>query len=86
MYTTNSLETCEYTIRDSSSQIVVVENKTQLDKILPLKEKLNLKAIIQYTGAIADDKNGFVKSVGVFYFSLNETKNLLSLYSSGRIL
>lgn len=66
IYTTNTSEACEYILKDSKSQIVVVENKQQLDKILKCKERLPIKKIIQYSGTIENDYDGLVISV-IFY-------------------
>lgn len=65
IYTTNSVESCEFILKDSNSQIVVVENKTQLDKIIALKSKFNFKAIVQYTGVIDNNYDGLVISVRI---------------------
>jgi len=54
IYTTNSVEICEYIIKDSNSQIVVVENELQLKKILSINGADRIKAIIQYTGSLND--------------------------------
>jgi long-chain-fatty-acid--CoA ligase ACSBG len=54
IYTTNSAEICEYIIKDSNSQIVVVENELQLKKILSINGTDRIKAIIQYTGSLND--------------------------------
>jgi len=69
IYTTNTTEACEYILSDSKSQIIVVENKQQLDKILKCKERLPIKKIIQYTGTIENDYDGLVISV-IFYLAL----------------
>lgn len=63
IYATNTSETCEYIFKDSETQIVVVENQTQLNKVLPLKDTANLKAIIQYSGEVSDQYKGKVMSV-----------------------
>ncbi|KAM9096685.1 long-chain-fatty-acid--CoA ligase ACSBG2 isoform X1 [Sarcophilus harrisii] len=55
IYTTNSPEACEYVLNHSQTNILVLENETQLQKILQIKEKLShLKAIIQYRGKIKE--------------------------------
>ncbi|KAJ8973273.1 hypothetical protein NQ317_019539 [Molorchus minor] len=55
IYTTNSPEACLHCALVSDANIVVVENDTQLQKILPFKSKLpHLKAIVQYTGQPTD--------------------------------
>ncbi|PNF24131.1 Long-chain-fatty-acid--CoA ligase ACSBG2 [Cryptotermes secundus] len=49
IYTTNSSEACYYCAVRSYANIIVVEDKKQLDKILDFKDKLpELKAIVQY--------------------------------------
>lgn len=51
IYTTNSSEACHYCAVRSRANIIVVEDKKQLDKILDIKDKLpELKAIVQYHG------------------------------------
>ncbi len=65
IYTTNSVEACEFILKDSNTEIVVVENKAQLDKMIALKSKFKFKSIIQYTGDITDDHDGLVISVGL---------------------
>ena len=65
IYTTNSTEACEFILKDSKSQIVVVDNKAQLDKILALKSKFQFKAIIVYSDKIVDNHNGLIISVNI---------------------
>jgi long-chain-fatty-acid--CoA ligase ACSBG len=60
IYTTNSVEACEFIFNDTKSEICVVENKQQLDKIL--KCKVKFKKIIQYNGVIEDSMNGLILS------------------------
>ncbi|PSN55893.1 Long-chain-fatty-acid--CoA ligase ACSBG2 [Blattella germanica] len=51
IYTTNSPEACHYCAERSRANIIVVEDKKQLDKILEIKDRLpELKAIVQYHG------------------------------------
>jgi len=51
IYTTNSPEACHYCAEKSYADIIVVEDKKQLDKILSIKDRLPaLKAIVQYYG------------------------------------
>lgn len=51
IYTTNSPEACHYCAVKSYVDIIVVEDKKQLDKILSIKDRLPaLKAIVQYHG------------------------------------
>nr|CAD7405230.1 unnamed protein product [Timema cristinae] len=55
IYTTNSPEACYYCAENSQANIIVVEDHTQLDKILQIRERLpELKAIIQYRGTPPD--------------------------------
>ncbi|XP_031573621.1 long-chain-fatty-acid--CoA ligase ACSBG2-like [Actinia tenebrosa] len=57
IYTTNSPEACHFVASDSKCNIIVVENKIQLDKILKVWDKLpHLKAIVQYTGTIEEKR------------------------------
>ncbi|XP_033749841.1 long-chain-fatty-acid--CoA ligase ACSBG2-like isoform X2 [Pecten maximus] len=54
IYTTNTAEACQYVLEDSQSNIAVVENNAQLQKIVAVWDNLpHLKAIIQYTGEVA---------------------------------
>lgn len=56
IYTTNSSEACHYCAVRSRANIIVVEDKKQLDKILDFKDKLpELKAIVQYQGKPEDE-------------------------------
>ncbi|KAG5326761.1 ACBG2 ligase, partial [Acromyrmex heyeri] len=51
IYTTNSPEACQYCAEHSRANIIVVEDKKQLQKILQIKHNLpHLKAIVQYDG------------------------------------
>jgi len=51
IYSTNSPEMCKYMANHSNTNIIVVEDDSQLQKILAVKSELpDLKAIIQYTG------------------------------------
>ncbi|KAM0732663.1 Long-chain-fatty-acid--CoA ligase ACSBG2 [Formica fusca] len=51
IYTTNSPEACQYCAEHSKANIIVVEDKKQLEKILQIKKNLpDLKAIVQYSG------------------------------------
>ncbi|KAM6960473.1 long-chain-fatty-acid--CoA ligase ACSBG1 [Aplochiton taeniatus] len=53
IYTTNSPEACYYVASDSNANVIVVENQKQLVKILQIRDSLpNLKAIVQYSGAL----------------------------------
>ena len=56
LYTTNSPDACHYVLENGSCQIVVVENETQLQKILQVKDRLpELRSIIQYKGEPPED-------------------------------
>ena len=58
VYTTNSVEACEHVFRDCKSEIVVVENKQQLEKILKCKEKnIPIKKIINLLQIINNMSN-----------------------------
>jgi len=51
IYTTNSAESCLHCALNSQANIIVVEDRKQLEKILEIKDKIpSLKAIIQYSG------------------------------------
>ena len=50
-------------MKDSNSKIVIVENEVQLAKILPLKDKLKLKAIIQISGKIVNSYGRLIMNV-----------------------
>ncbi|XP_018576089.1 long-chain-fatty-acid--CoA ligase ACSBG2 [Anoplophora glabripennis] len=51
IYTTNSAEACLYCAKSSSANIMVVEDETQLQKVLSFRSEIpDLKAIVQYTG------------------------------------
>uniref|UniRef100_T1JCU5 long-chain-fatty-acid--CoA ligase n=1 Tax=Strigamia maritima TaxID=126957 RepID=T1JCU5_STRMM len=51
IYSTNSADACLHILSDSAANIAVVENETQLEKILSIRSMLpNLKTIIQYSG------------------------------------
>ncbi|KAK3735172.1 hypothetical protein QZH41_018138 [Actinostola sp. cb2023] len=57
IYTTNSPEACYYVASDSSCNVIVVENKMQLDKILKVWDRLpKLKAIVQYIGQVEEKR------------------------------
>ncbi|XP_026198590.1 long-chain-fatty-acid--CoA ligase ACSBG2-like [Anabas testudineus] len=60
IYTTNSPEACQYVAANCEANILVVENKKQLDKILQVKDQLpHLKAIVQYKGEL-EQKSPFL--------------------------
>uniref|UniRef100_A0A1X7T164 long-chain-fatty-acid--CoA ligase n=1 Tax=Amphimedon queenslandica TaxID=400682 RepID=A0A1X7T164_AMPQE len=49
IYITNNKEACQHIATNSRSQIIVCENKTQLNKILQIKDSLpHLKKIVKY--------------------------------------
>ena len=53
IYTTNSPDACQYVSDVAQCQVMVVENDTQLQKILKVWDQLpSLKAIVQYTGTL----------------------------------
>ncbi|XP_073475271.1 long-chain-fatty-acid--CoA ligase ACSBG1 isoform X2 [Aquarana catesbeiana] len=53
IYATNSPEACYYVASDCRSNIIVVENQKQLEKILQIWDKLpDLKAVVQYKGTL----------------------------------
>ncbi|XP_052277987.1 long-chain-fatty-acid--CoA ligase ACSBG2-like isoform X2 [Dreissena polymorpha] len=58
IYATNSPEACAFVLQDSCSNVVVVENHAQLQKILQVWDSLpHLKAIVQYTGEVAERRD-----------------------------
>jgi long-chain-fatty-acid--CoA ligase ACSBG len=65
VYTTNSAELCEHIFSDCGARIVIVDGQAQLDKILKIRSKCRLNAIIQYNGEVKDSHDGLVKSVSV---------------------
>ncbi|XP_032926145.1 long-chain-fatty-acid--CoA ligase ACSBG1 isoform X2 [Catharus ustulatus] len=55
IYTTNSPEACYYMVHDSKTDIMVVENQKQLDKIMQIWNRLpHLKAVVLYKDSIAE--------------------------------
>ena len=55
IYASNTAEQCEFIIRDAGAKIVIVEDVTQRDKVLPLRDRLfTVTGIVQ----IADDVSG----------------------------
>lgn len=53
IYTTNSPEACQYVAANCEANVLVVEDKKQLEKILQVKDQLpHLKAIVQYKGEL----------------------------------
>ncbi|KAL5005186.1 hypothetical protein ScPMuIL_018642 [Solemya velum] len=58
LYNTNSTSLCEYIINHAKSNVVVVEDNFQLQKILSIRQNLRyLKAIIQYTGELEEKQD-----------------------------
>jgi long-chain-fatty-acid--CoA ligase ACSBG len=67
IYATNTPDACEYVAKDSQCDVIVVENQHQLQKILKVWPNLpHLKAIVQYTGEVAEKRSN-VYSVGGTY-------------------
>ncbi|XP_059845513.1 long-chain-fatty-acid--CoA ligase ACSBG2-like isoform X2 [Hypanus sabinus] len=59
IYTTNSPEACMYVIQDSNTEVVLVENSKQLQKIMEIRNELpHLKAIIQYKHEVEEQYPG----------------------------
>jgi hypothetical protein len=55
IYTTNNAEACHYVAENSRCNIIVVENDTQLQKILKVWDRLpDLKAVVQYSGKLKE--------------------------------
>ncbi|XP_021403027.2 long-chain-fatty-acid--CoA ligase ACSBG1 isoform X5 [Lonchura striata] len=55
IYATNSPEACHYIAHDSKTDIMVVENQKQLDKIMQIWNRLpHLKAVVLYKDSIAE--------------------------------
>ena len=51
IYQTNTPAACEYVANHSRANVLVVENKEQLDKVLSIRKNLpHLRAIVQYEG------------------------------------
>ena len=51
IYTTNTAEACLHCALNSQANIIVVEDRKQLEKVLEIKDQIpSLKAIVQYTG------------------------------------
>ena len=51
----NSIDVCEHIINETNSQIIIVENGEQLNKILSMNNIDRIKAIIQCKGELNDD-------------------------------
>jgi len=53
IYASNTAEQCEYIIRDAGAKIVIVEDESQRDKLLPLRDKLfTVTCLIQLVGQL----------------------------------
>lgn len=66
IYTTNTADACYHCLVSSRANIVAVQDKKQLDKILSVRDKLPLlKAIIQWEGVVDTSIQG-VYSVSSF--------------------
>ena len=66
IYLTNSPDACHYVANHGQCQIIVVDDDTQLNKILSIRDRLpHLKAIIQYRGEQSGMKIDGVYSVGL---------------------
>lgn len=51
VYTTNNAEACHYVLDNCNANVCVVENDSQLQKILKVRSRLpHLRAIVQYIG------------------------------------
>lgn len=64
IYATNNADACHYIVENCKADIFIAENKSQLSKILEVKDRLpKLKAIVQYTPGDVDPaqrENGVV--------------------------
>lgn len=60
IYATNSVESCEFIMKDTNAKIFIVEDKQQLEKILKCKIDYSLTKIIQYKGKVDNNHNGLV--------------------------
>lgn len=57
IYTTNSPEACHFVAENCEANVIIVENKNQLQKILKVWDRLpHLKAVVQYLGDIEGEK------------------------------
>ena len=53
IYASNTAEQCEFIIRDAGAKIVIVEDESQRDKLLPLRDKLfTVTCLIQLVGQL----------------------------------
>lgn len=62
IYSTNSPDACEFVLKDSGTEIVIVENKMYLERIVKGIKNTNVKHIIQYGAPVEDSIGGLVKS------------------------
>lgn len=59
IYATNTPEAVEFVAKHSEANVLVVENNQQLQKVLQIWDNLpSLKAVVQYTGEVAERRNG----------------------------
>lgn len=57
IYATNSPEACHYVAENCEANVIVVENKHQLHKVLKVWDRLpHLKAVVQYLGEIQGER------------------------------
>ena len=81
IYTTNSAESCLHCALNSQANIIVVEDRKQLEKILEIKDKIpSLKAIIQYSGKPHVEGVITVNSLH-FYYNSSIKKNVFTFYT-----
>lgn len=67
IYTTNSAESCLHCALNGRADIIVVEDRKQLEKILLIKDKIpTLKAIVQYSGK--PHVEGVITVLDLFYY------------------
>lgn len=55
VYESCTSDDLHYIADTSCADVVVVDSSIRLQKVLEIKDRLNLKAIIQYTGYIEDE-------------------------------
>jgi long-subunit acyl-CoA synthetase (AMP-forming) len=61
-----STQSIEHILKDCGGQIVIVENKQYLDKMIKLRDKINFKKIIIYSDEVVEnDYDGLVLSVKI---------------------
>ncbi|KAJ1212726.1 hypothetical protein NDU88_000375 [Pleurodeles waltl] len=57
IYTTNSPDSCRYVASNCEANILVVEDRHQLEKVLQVQDQLpHLKAIVQYSGELTEKR------------------------------